>query len=125
LGVHGQSKTPQAASGKPRDVQGHPKFAARREQLKASKNPQEQYLLKLIEDAIQLLRQGRTLGNSVQRDQWPQEYKDLEIPCLFKYNLDDNYRMTYSLVKVPDKPLFAWIIEVMTHKESEQRFGYD
>jgi len=125
LGVHGQSKTPQTTSAKPRDVQGHPKFAERRKQLKASTHPQDQYLLNLIEDAINLLSQGRTLGNPVQRNQWPQEYKDLEIPCLFKYNLDANYRMTYSLVKIPAKPLFAWIIEVMTHKESEQRFGYD
>jgi hypothetical protein len=125
LGVHGQSKASQATGSKPRiEVKGHPDFAAYYKQLKTSKNAQDDYLLKLIDDTIDQIGQRRTVGNSVQRDRWPREYRALKIPCLFRVDLDANYRMTYSLIKTQNKPLFAWIIEVMAHKVYNQRFGY-
>jgi hypothetical protein len=88
---------------------------------------QAKYLLTLIEDSIELLSQGRTLGNSVPRDRWPKKYLHFPepIPCLFRVELDTNYRMTYSLIKKPNEPLFAWIIEVMDHNEYNKRFGYN
>lgn len=127
MGVHGQSKTPRAIGAKPRLVKGHPDFAQKLNRLRSSENKQNRYLLKLIDNTIALLSQGRTLGNSVQHDRWPKKYQLFPepIPCLFKVDLDANYRMIYSLIKKPNEPLFAWIIEVMTHKEYTQRFGYD
>ncbi len=32
--------------------------------------------------------------------------------------------MIYSIMKVGDRPAFAWILDEMNHKEYEQRFGY-
>lgn len=60
------------------------------------------------------------------RDRWPKKYLKFHepIPCLFRIDLDDNYRMAYSLIKTPTESLFVWIIEVMTHKVYNQRFGY-
>ena len=126
MGVHGQSKAPQAIGGKPRLVKGHPDFKRYLDGLRNSTSSQDKYLVKLVDDAIDLLSQGRTLGDSVSRDRWPRKYLKFPepIPCLFIFNLDDNYRMTYSLIKNPTEPLFAWIIEVMTHKVYNQRFGY-
>jgi len=126
LGVHGQSKTPQAIGAKSRLVKGHPDFAQYLNGLRNSTSSQDKYLVKLIDDAIDLLSQGRTLGDSVSRDRWPKKYLKFPepIPCLSRIDLDDNYRITYSLIKTPTEPLFAWIIEVMTHKVYNQRFGY-
>ena len=127
LGLHGQSQAPQVTRGKPRVVKGHPKFAEYLGNLRNSTNSQDKYVLKLIDDTIDLLSQSRTLGNPVPRDRWPKDYLKFpdRLPCLLKINLDDNYRMTYSLIKTPTEPLFAYIIEVMTHPEYNRRFGYD
>ena len=126
MGVHGQSKVPQAIGGKSRLVKGHPDFAQYLNGLRNSTRSQDKYLVKLIDDAIDLLSQGRTLGDSVSRDRWPKKYLKFHepIPCLFRIDLDDNFRMAYSLIKTPTEPLFVWIIEVMTHKVYNQRFGY-
>lgn len=124
MDIRRQSKTHQTTGTKSRVVQAHPNFATHLTQLRASPSKQDRYLVKLIDDSINLLSQERTLGNSVPRDRWPKQYKDLMIPCLYKYNLDSNYRMTYSFIKTSKQTTFAWIIWVMTHKEYEELFGY-
>ena len=126
MGVRGQPQASRTAQPKPRiEVRGHPDFVKFRAKLKASQNSQEKYLDKLIDAAIDLLGQRPTAGEQVQRKLWPKVYRALGIPCLFRYKLNDNYRMTYSLIKIKSNPLFAWIIEVMDHTEYNRRFGYD
>ena len=126
MGVRGQSQTRKITQPKSRiEVREHPNFAKYREKVKASQNAQDKYLDKLIDNAIDLIGQRRTVGEQVQRNLWPEEYCAMDIPCLFLYKLDDNYRMTYSLVRTKGIPLFAWIIEVMDHTEYNRRFGYD
>jgi hypothetical protein len=52
LGVHGQSKAPQAIGAKPRLVKGHPDLAQYLNRLRGSGNKQDKYLLKLIDEAL-------------------------------------------------------------------------
>jgi hypothetical protein len=127
LGVLGQSETSKTSSGKPRfEVRGHPKFAERLELLRKSNKPQDKRLGQLIDDARQILSERPTAGDNVPRDRWPKDYSELELPCLYKYDLTKHdYRMTYSIIGYPDKRgVFVWIIEYMTHKEYNRRFGY-
>ncbi len=78
----------------------------------------------MIDDAIAILQQRPAAGEAVQRDRWPDFYRELELPNLFRYRVDRTHRMTYSIVKPRNDPAFVWIIEVMDHKQYNKRFGY-
>ncbi len=126
MGVRRQSPAASTSGRKPRfEVRGHPDFAKYRSQLKASQRAQDRYLERLVDNAIGVLEQRMTAGQAVPRDRWPADYRALDLPCLFRYRLDANYRMTYSIVKIQDSPPFVWIIEVMDHTKYNRRFGYD
>ena len=60
-------------------------------ELRNSTSSQDKYLVKLIDDAIDLLSQGRTLGDPVSRDRWPKQNSDLinyavDVYCETKNN---------------------------------------
>jgi len=127
LGVHGQPEAPSTPQRKPRfEIRGHPKFAAYLEQLRSSSRNEDRELLQRIEQTESLLQENPKAGEAVPRDRWPNEYRREcpDLPNLHRYRLDDTHRMTYSIMKTPDLPVFVWIIEAMDHDRYNQLFGY-
>jgi hypothetical protein len=129
LGIHGQPEASQAAGGKPRyEVRAHPKFAEYHERLKNSKVFEERQIAGNIDKAKDVLKDNLTAGEIIPRDRWPKLYRgyarDLGLNNLRHYVIDGGRRLIYSIMKVGDGPVFAWILNEMSHKEYEQRFGY-
>ena len=125
MGIHGQPEAPSTSPRKPRlEVKGHPKFHEKLEQLRKSSRREDKQLLKQIDDAIAVLEEKPTAGEAIQRDRWPNEYRDLKIPSLFRYRLSSTRRMIYSIVKIGSDAPFIGIIDEMDHDRYNQLFGY-
>ena len=78
----------------------------------------------LISLAIEKLRQNPFCGIQVKKERIPKEYlKKFEIQNLWKFNLSDNWRMTYSVIS-DEENIVVVILEWFDHKEYERRFGY-
>jgi hypothetical protein len=90
---------------------------------------EEREIARHIADAIDVLEENLAAGDIIPRDRWPEEYRrrarDLDLNNLRHYVIDGGRRMIYSLVKIGGAPVFAWILDEMSHKEYEQLFGYD
>jgi len=71
------------------------------------------------------LEERPTAGDHMPKQLWRNIVKYREEPCLYRYQLDGGWRMIYSIRKPGDEPVVIWIIEVMSHREYEQCFGYD
>ena len=54
---------------------------------------------------------------------WPDEYKKYSLKNLRKINLNENYRMIYTIVTSNIDDVVV-LIEWFDHKEYERRFGY-
>jgi len=126
LGVRRQ---PEASPTPPRksryQVRGHPDFHRYLKRLKASNRSENKDLARLIDDAIIVLEERATAGESVPRDLWPKAYAELKLPNLFRFRLDRLHRMLYSIMQITTAPPFIWIIEVMDHTRYDRLFGYD
>jgi hypothetical protein len=125
MGFRRQPQASSPAQAKPRfTIKGSPRFAEFRNRVKKSKSERDKYLDRLIDSAITILGSRATVGDSISRGRWPKSYQAFHLPCLFRYDLDANHRMTYSILKIGKDPAFVWIIEVMDHEEYNRRFGY-
>lgn len=83
-----------------------------------------EYLLKLIEKAITKLVENHEAGQKIQKKLWPRYYvQRYGINNLWRLRLDDYWRMIYTLIG-ENVRIVAVILEVMNHKEYDQRFGY-
>lgn len=126
MGVRRQSEASPASGGKPRyQIRGHPDFDRYLKKLRASNRSEDNNLVKLIDQAMAVLEERVTSGESVPRDRWPLAYTDLKLPNLYRYRLDRIHRMLYSIIKLGNDPTFVWIIEAMDHTEYNRIFGYD
>lgn len=77
-----------------------------------------------LQNMIDTLKARPDAGEYVQRKLWPHDYKDLELENLFRYEVDDARRATYTIRRKGAK-IQVLIIEFFpTHKEYERRFHY-
>ena len=84
---------------------------------------EDMQLHKWIFSAIQNLKIGSS-GIKVPKRLWPTEYiKNYEITNLWKYNMPEGWRLTYT-IKTTEIAVFYIILEWFNHKEYERRFGY-
>lgn len=126
MGVRRQPEASPPSHGKPRyQIRGHTDFGRRLKQLRASNRSEDKKLAELVDQAIAVLEERATAGESIPRDRWPQTYADLDLPNLYRYRLDRAHRMLYSIMKLGDAPAFVWIIEAMDHARYDRIFGYD
>ncbi len=79
----------------------------------------------MIDAAIFVLEERATAGESVPRNLWPKKYAELKLPSLFRFRVNKQHRMLYSIMKIGSSPAFVWIIEVMDHTHYNRLFGYD
>ena len=84
----------------------------------------EPELYKAIARALEKIECDCTAGISVPRYLWPKEYvKKYHIDNLWKYDLPNGWRMTYTVSKDEIK-VIAIVLEWFDHKGYEGRFKY-
>ena len=126
MGLHRQPEIPPTSQRKPRyKVTGTPEFREYLEQLRESRDHEDRKLAAYIDDAIDVLEERSTAGNKIPKNLWEAIPKYHDEPCLFRYPLDDGYRLIYSIRKPEHDPIVVWIIEVLSHPEYDRRFHYD
>ncbi len=82
------------------------------------------YLYKIIDESLDTIKQNITVGTKIGKRKFPREYVvKYGITNLFKFNLDTNYRLTYTIIaegvyQIPH------VIEVMDHKTYSRKFKY-
>ncbi len=87
-------------------------------------NGEAKYLLELIGKATSKLAKDREAGKKIPRKQWPKEYVEKhDITNLWKYNLDNYWRLTYTL-RGNEIDLFLIYLEFLDHKKYDRKFGY-
>jgi len=80
-------------------------------------------LREIINEALDALKEDRCAGIKVEKNKIPKSYNQFGIDNLYKMNLRENYRLTYTLI-TKDEGICPHIIEVMAHPEYLRRFGY-
>lgn len=84
----------------------------------------EPILYKALNKAFDALKENPYCGILIPKKFWPEEYvKKYRIKNLWKYNLPDGWRMTYT-VRMEEVCILAVALEWMDHKDYERRFGY-
>ena len=77
-----------------------------------------------IDRILDLLKENPGLGDKVRRNLWPKQYvKKYGIHTLFRIRLGGGYRMTYTVSGTPSSKIVT-VLEVMNHKEYENKFKY-
>jgi hypothetical protein len=85
---------------------------------------EESYLCQIVEAALDVLKVNMFAGKAIEKKKLPKTYvQRYGITNLYKYNLDASNRLTYTLV-ADELGTAVVVLEIMTHKEYEKRFGY-
>jgi len=93
------------------------------ESLKSGSTEYKQ-LYKFIDRATDDLKISPTCGIHIPKDLWPKGYiKKYGITNLWKYDLPNAWRLIYTIVGDEVK-IISLILEWMSHKDYERRFGY-
>ena len=93
------------------------------EELKSGKY-EEQQLAGFLNRAIEDLMQNPLCGIRIPSDQWPKEYiQKYRINNLRKYDLPNGWRLLYT-IKGNEIEIISILIEWISHKGYERKFGY-
>ena len=85
---------------------------------------EDKQLYSFIERAIKDLKANPLCGLKVPKTLWPTEYvKKYEITNLWKYDLPNGWRLTYT-IQTNKIMILNIILEWFSHKEYERRFKY-
>lgn len=86
---------------------------------------EDKQMFEFINRAIDDLKKNPMSGIRVPNNLIPKDYvKKYDVNNLWKYNLPNAWRLTYTLSGDSVK-IVSVILEWMTHKEYEKRFGYN
>ncbi len=78
-----------------------------------------------IKDMKGALEYNMFAGEQIQRDRIPNYYiRKYGVRNLYRYQHPEGYRSTYTLTARKDLGVCPTIIDLMSHKEYEKRFGY-
>lgn len=85
---------------------------------------QNDKLKQQIDEAMTLMKSNPTAGDKIEKHLWPKRYIDkYDINNLFRYKLGQKYRMIYTIIG-NSKEIVCIIIDVLSHKEYDELFGY-
>ena len=102
-------------------------FAAEFSELQKRRNKgdgEAEYLLKLIDKGIAKLAENYECGQKIQKSLWPKYYVDrYGVSNLWRLRLDDHWRMIYTVIGEQVR-IVAIILEVLSHRQYDRRFGY-
>jgi len=92
--------------------------------LENKSDSEAKYLLQLVNKGIAKLVLDCGAGIKIPKKYWPKEYvKRYNINNLWKLNLDNYWRMIYTIVGDEIK-LVSIVLEVLDHKKYDRKFGY-
>jgi hypothetical protein len=81
-------------------------------------------LHRIVDEALTTLKENYAAGTQIQHALWPREYiRKYGIGNLFKLNLEGGLRLIYTIL-AEDSDISVIVLECLTHKEYEERFGY-
>ena len=99
-------------------VRGEPRFAS------FFQNLRDKELKKRLDGVLNVLKEHPDAGDLVERSQWPEEYKEMELSNLFRMEVGRSQRITYT-IRIEGVSLDVDVIEFFrTHKDYEERFHY-
>lgn len=82
------------------------------------------YLLKIINDGLDVLKENMFAGERIEKKKFPKYYvQKYGIGNLYKFNLDSKTRLVYILV-AEETGVAVVVLEILDHKKYEDRFGY-
>ena len=82
------------------------------------------YFRQIVDEALDVLKENMFAGQLIEKKKFPKLYVvKYSITNLYKYNLDRSHRLTYTIV-ADSSGATVVVLEIMTHKEYEKRFGY-
>jgi len=82
------------------------------------------YLLKIIDDGLDVLKGNMFAGERIEKRKFPRFYvQKYGINNLYKFNLDSRTRLIYTLV-AEKTGVAVVVLEILDHKRYEERFGY-
>jgi hypothetical protein len=85
---------------------------------------EEKELYSLINRALDYLQENPIRFISIPKKQWPKEYiQKYDIKNLWKYDLPNGWRIIYT-IKGNSIEIISVLIEWITHKDYERKFGY-
>jgi len=95
------------------------------DRLNASGRGEDKELVSMLNRAFDALEENCQAGVYIQKKKIPKYYtkKYGELPNLWKYNLNNSWRLVYFITGAGGEPLSV-VLEWMNHKEYERRFGY-
>ncbi len=80
---------------------------------------------RMIDSALDKLKQNMMAGDKIQRPQWPPYYvRRYRISNLWKFNMSKAARLIYTLLSENGRWVVVVLEMFLTHKEYEKRFGY-
>ena len=102
------------------DVTGRPSFV----RFFSSLSPNDE-VRKKLDKMLDALKLNPSAGDQVQRNLWPADYERAGFRNIFRYEVDDSMRATYTIKPVSKLHLEVAVIEFFrTHKEYERKFHY-
>jgi hypothetical protein len=91
----------------------------------AETNKQSRMILKAINNKIELIKSNVHYGNPIAKDLIPIEYKQkYSILNLFRVELPAFWRMLYTLTNNGEIEIVAFILDIISHPEYDNKFGY-
>ena len=82
------------------------------------------YLRQIVDKGLDVLKENMFAGARIEKSKFPRFYvQRYGVNNLYKYNLDRANRLIYTLVG-DESGVAVVVLEVLTHKEYEKRFGY-
>jgi Txe/YoeB family toxin of Txe-Axe toxin-antitoxin module len=85
---------------------------------------EEKELYSLINRALDDLEENPVRFVSIPKKQWPKEYiLKYNINNLWKYDLPNGWRIIYT-IKGNNIEIISVVLEWITHKDYERKFGY-
>lgn len=81
-------------------------------------------LKKELQKAFMILKEDCLSGQKIERNKWPAVYVNkYKINNLWRYALQSGWRLIYTIIGEPDGLIIS-VLEVFSHKDYEERFGY-
>lgn len=82
-------------------------------------------LRKWIGDMVDLLWENMEIGESIPKKQIPRYYiQRYEVTNLYRYEHPQDHRSIYTLKHFGELGVCPLVIETLTHREYNRRFGY-
>jgi len=82
------------------------------------------YLRRIVDKGLDVSKENMFAGERIEKRRFPKFYlQKYGINNLYKYNLDSANRLVYTLV-ADESGIAVVILEILSHKEYEKRFGY-